>query len=76
MVRDAMGLAGLGIASGLIAALQLTRLMATLLFELTPTDPITLATVVIVLLGVALLAHYLLARRATRVDPVIALRAD
>jgi predicted permease len=76
VLRDAMLLASLGIASGLIAALPLTRLMATLLFELTPTDPITLGSVVIVLLGVALLASYLPARRATRVDPVIALRAD
>ena len=76
VLRDALMLACLGIAIGLVAALQVTRLMATLLFELTPTDPITLGTVVIVLLGVALLASYLPARRATRVDPVVALRAE
>jgi predicted permease len=76
VLRDAMRLAGLGIAIGLAAALPATRLMAALLFELTPTDPITLGTVVIVLFGVALLASYLPARRATRVDPVVALRAE
>ena len=76
VLGDAMVLAGLGIGIGLVAALQLTRLMATLLFELTPTDPITLGTVVTVLLGVALLASYLPARRATLVDPVVALRAE
>jgi putative ABC transport system permease protein len=73
---DALVLAALGIGIGLVAALQMTQLMATLLFELAPTDPITLTTVVILLLGVALLASYLPARRATRVDPVIALRAE
>ena len=76
VLRDAMTLAGVGIAIGLVAALQLTKLMATLLFELTPTDPLTLGTVVIALFGVAMLASYLPARRATRVDPVIALRAE
>ena len=69
-------LASVGIAIGTVAALQVTRVMAALLFELTPTDPITLGTVVIVLFGVALLASYLPARRATRVDPVISLRAE
>ena len=76
VLRDAMTLAGLGVGIGLVVALQLTRLMATLLFELAPTDPITLGTVVTVLLGVALLASYLPARRATLVDPVVALRAE
>ena len=76
VLRDAMTLAGVGIAIGLVAALQLTKLMATLLFDLTPTDPLTLGTVVIALFGVAMLASYLPARRATRVDPVIALRAE
>jgi len=76
VLGEAMMLSGVGIAIGLVAALQVTRVMAALLFELTPTDPITLGTVVIVLFGVALLASYLPARRATRVDPVISLRAE
>ena len=71
-----MMLAGLGIAIGVVAALQVTHVMATLLFELTPRDPITMGTVVILLFAVALLASYLPARRATRVDPAIALRAE
>jgi putative ABC transport system permease protein len=76
VLRDALLVAGLGIVLGVVASLQLTKLMATLLFELAPSDPLTLAGVVIVLLAVALLASYLPARRASRVDPVIALRAE
>jgi putative ABC transport system permease protein len=59
VLGEAMMLAGLGIAIGLVAALQVTRLMASLLFELKPTDPMTLGTVVIVLFRVVLLASYL-----------------
>jgi predicted permease len=76
VLREALVLASLGTGIGIVAALQLTRLLATLLFQLTPTDPLTLAGVVVLLLGVALLAGYLPARRASRVDPVIALRAE
>ena len=69
-----MALAVTGIALGLVAALALTRLMRSLLFEVTPTDWVTLAVASIVLLTVALLACYIPARRATKVDPLIALR--
>jgi putative ABC transport system permease protein len=76
VLRQALLLASVGIAVGLAASLQLTKLLRTLLFELSPTDPITLAGVALVLLGVALLASYLPAWRASRVDPLAALKAE
>jgi ABC-type antimicrobial peptide transport system permease subunit len=76
VLRDGARLTFLGIALGIIAALALTRLMATLLFEVTPTDPATFAAVAILLAVVALAACYIPARRATRVDPMVALRYD
>jgi ABC-type antimicrobial peptide transport system permease subunit len=69
-------LAALGLALGLIAALLLTRLMASLLFGVSPSDPITLGLVAVILALVALAACYIPARRAARVDPVIALRYE
>jgi putative ABC transport system permease protein len=69
-------LAALGLALGLIAALLLTRLMASLLFGVSPSDPITLGLVAVILALVAFAACYIPARRAARVDPVIALRYE
>ncbi len=69
-------LAALGLALGLIAALVLTRLMASLLFGVSPSDPMTLGLVAVILALVALTACYIPARRAARVDPVIALRYE
>ena len=76
VVRQAMLLAGGGLVLGLIAALALSRTMTTLLFDLSPTDPVTFASVAGVLAFVAFLASYLPARRAASVDPMEALRAE
>jgi putative ABC transport system permease protein len=76
VMRDGAKIAFLGIASGIAGALALTRLMASLLFEVKPTDPATFAGVAILLALVALAACYIPARRAMRVDPMVALRYE
>jgi len=76
VLRRAFSLIGAGIAVGLAVALAATRLLQSLLYQVSPADPITLVAVCAVLLGVAGVAAYLPARRATRIDPVTALRAD
>lgn len=76
MIWQGMKLAGLGMVIGLAGALALTSLMKSLLFGVSTTDPLTYGVVVSVLAVVALLACYLPARRATKVDPIIALRYE
>ena len=76
VLEQGMKLTLLGLASGLLASFVLTRLMAKLLFEVSPTDPWTFVMLPGLLLVVALLACYFPARRATRVDPLVALRHE
>jgi putative ABC transport system permease protein len=77
VVRQAMLLAGAGVAAGVVLALGLSRaLVAKMLFSTSPHDATTFVTVAIVLAAVALVASYIPARRATRVDPIVALRAE
>ena len=76
IIRDGLVLVSTGVALGLAGAYALTRLMTTLLFGVTPTDGLTIGVVSAVLIGIALLACFIPARRATRVDPLVALRYE
>ena len=76
VVKNGMSLALLGIAAGLAGAFALTRLLRSLLFGITPTDALTFGVVTFGLLLIALLACYIPARRATKVDPLVALRYE
>ena len=76
VLRQSMVMLVMGTVIGLAGAFALTRLMRTLLFEITATDPLTYVSVIGLLIVVALLASYIPARRATKVDPLVALRYE
>ncbi len=76
IVRQGLVLVLLGVAIGITAAVGLTRVIASQLFGVTPTDPATFAAASVVFVGIALLACSIPARRATKVDPLVALRAE
>jgi ABC-type antimicrobial peptide transport system permease subunit len=76
VIGEGIGLVCVGAIIGLAGALAATRVLRTFLFDLTPSDPVTYAVVVVVLGAAAILASWIPARRASRVDPVVALRAE
>ena len=75
-IGEGMLLVGVGLGTGILGALILTRYLRTMLFAITPTDPVTFASIAVLLSSVALLACFVPARRATQVDPLVALRNE
>jgi putative ABC transport system permease protein len=76
VLKEGLLLAGVGVAIGIGAAFAVSRVMASLLFGVSVTDPMIFVTIPIILIGVALGATFIPARRATKVDPMIALRYE
>jgi putative ABC transport system permease protein len=76
VLNDAALIVIAGVGAGLLGSLLLTRFLQTLLFDIKPTDPLTFGALTILLAGVALLASFIPARRASRIDPLLALRHE
>jgi putative ABC transport system permease protein len=76
VLKEGMGLAVIGLALGLVTALAARRILSSLLYGVTPRDPVAFLTVSILVLGIALAACYITAHRATTVDPIVALRNE
>jgi ABC-type antimicrobial peptide transport system permease subunit len=76
VLRQGLGKAALGLVTGMVGAVFFARLLRKMLFDISPTDPVVFGLVAALLLLVALAACWLPARRAAKVDPVIALRAE
>jgi ABC-type antimicrobial peptide transport system permease subunit len=76
VLGQGLRLSALGIAAGIVAALGVTRVLSKLLFGVTPTDPVTFLSVIVLLLAVASAASYIPARRAMKIDPILALRDE
>ena len=76
VLRDSVMTTAVGVLCGLAGAAALTHYLEGMLFDLTPLDPLTFTTVAVLFAVVALLASYVPARRATRVDPLVALRTE
>jgi ABC-type antimicrobial peptide transport system permease subunit len=74
VMKESMGIALLGLAVGTLGSLAMSRGLTNMLFEIEPTDPVTYSAIAVLLLVVASLAYFAPARRATRVDPLTALR--
>ncbi len=75
-LSDSLRLIAMGMAIGLPIALGTSRLVSKMLFGFSPVDPVSLTAALVIVVGIALLAAYLPARRATKVDPMVALRYE
>ena len=76
VLRESMGLVAVGVALGLVGAIGAGQLLSTILFGLSPSDPLTIGAAALLMVGVSAMAGFLPARRASRVDPMVALRYD
>ena len=76
VLKEGMAMVGIGIALGLVGAFFVTGLLVSFLYGVSVTDPVTFASISLILAGVALVASFVPARRATKVDPLVALRHE